>query len=513
MKPSDELFQLIKSLTKSEKRYFKLFSSLQSGQKNYMRLFDAIEEQKVYDEAAIKKQFEGETFIKHLPSEKNHLFNLILKSLRQFHSDKTAAAQLQEILRNIELLFNKALYKECHKLIKRGKKIAYKYEKFYFLLDLIDWQKRLIEEEVHSGKFDQDMNELVDEETNCLEKLRNQAEYQKLYSQINYVFRRGGYNRNEEEQQIVQNIVNHPLIKGKNTAISTKAATACYYIKGMCAVTEKNLEEELENFGRVVKIMEENPPIMQELPKRYLRALNNLMFAYLDYRNFDKFFELNEKIRNLSGKPYFDSIDIEIKIFTLTRNALLLGYELMGQYDKAINELVPDILQGIDHYNDKINREEVILFYYNISTLYFGKGMYKEALRYLNLVLNVKEEKLRQDVLIFAHFFNLIIHFELGNYDLLEYIIKSTKRLAKKKQKFYKMESTIIKYMKKLIKAGNKFDQMPVFEAFEKEINEVLKDPFEMVVTEYFDINSWIKSKLTGKTIEELKREQLTLNN
>lgn len=53
MKPSVELFNLIKSLTKSEKRYFKLTSTLQSGEKNYLRLFEAIENQKVYDEEEI----------------------------------------------------------------------------------------------------------------------------------------------------------------------------------------------------------------------------------------------------------------------------------------------------------------------------------------------------------------------------------------------------------------------------------------------------------------------------
>ena len=127
MKPSTELFQLIKSLTKSEKRYFKLSSSLQSGEKNYMKLFDAVEMQEEYDEVDLKNRFLKETFIKHLPSEKNHLYSLILKSLRGFYSDKSAAAILQEQLRNIELLYNKALYKECSKIIRKAKKIAYDY--------------------------------------------------------------------------------------------------------------------------------------------------------------------------------------------------------------------------------------------------------------------------------------------------------------------------------------------------------------------------------------------------
>ena len=172
MKPSTELFHLIKSLSKSEKRYFKLSSALQSGDKNYLKLFEAIESQDEYNESALKNKFKKETFIQHLPSEKNHLYHLILKSLRGFYADKSAAAMLQEQLRNIELLFNKALYKECSKLIRKAKKMAYDYEKYYFLLDLIDWEKILVEEEYLRGNFDKDLNKLVDEESDCLEKLR-----------------------------------------------------------------------------------------------------------------------------------------------------------------------------------------------------------------------------------------------------------------------------------------------------------------------------------------------------
>ena len=87
MKPSNELFELIKSLTKSEKRFFKLQSSLQSGDKNYIRLFDTIDKMSEYDEEEVKSAFKGEKFIKHLPSEKNHLYKVILKALRSFYGE------------------------------------------------------------------------------------------------------------------------------------------------------------------------------------------------------------------------------------------------------------------------------------------------------------------------------------------------------------------------------------------------------------------------------------------
>ena len=97
-------------------------SSLQLGEKNYIKLFDAIEKQSEYDEEGIKNHFKGETFIRHLPSEKNHLYKLILKSLRLFYADNSVSAILAENIQSIEILYNKALYLECSKLVKKSEK-------------------------------------------------------------------------------------------------------------------------------------------------------------------------------------------------------------------------------------------------------------------------------------------------------------------------------------------------------------------------------------------------------
>jgi len=509
MKPSTELFQLIKSLSKSEKRYFKLTSSLQSGEKNYMKLFDAIEAQEEYDEAAIKKKFSGETFIKHLPSEKNHLYSLILKSLRGFYADKSAAAILQEQLRNIELLFNKALYKECAKLIRKAKKMAYDYEKYYFLLDLIDWEKTMVEEEYLRGNFDKDLTKLVNEESECIEKLRNLAEYQMLYSKINYVFRKGGYARNEDEQKIVSDISNYHLIKGKNTALSTKAATACYYIKGLCASTERNLDESYVNFKKVVKIMEDNPLIMKELSKRYVKALNNVMFAYMDYRRWDECFAMIEKMKGLSKKTGFESIDVQLKLFTFPHNGELLAYISKGEFTVAKNKVIPSIVSGLEKYEDKINSEEKMLFYYNISRAYIGAGDYKDALKYINIVLNDSESGLREDVYAFARLVNLIIHYELGNYDLLDYTLKSTRRFVTKSQRNYQFETVFLKDFRKLLKVKNTLNNKALFVDFKASLQKVLEDPYEQAANEYFDFISWLDSKIENKSYEAIVKDKL----
>ena len=141
MKPSGELFNLIKSLSKSEKRFFKLSSSLQSGEKNYLKIFDAIDEQVEYDEHELKELFKAERFIKHFPSEKNHLYKLILKSLRSYYSDNSISSILKQEIKNIEILYKKTLYEECDKFLNRAKKLDIEHEKFYYHFELLNIEK------------------------------------------------------------------------------------------------------------------------------------------------------------------------------------------------------------------------------------------------------------------------------------------------------------------------------------------------------------------------------------
>ncbi len=495
MRASSELFDLVKSLSKSEKRFFKLSSSLQSGEKNYLKLFDQIDKQSEYDEEEIKEVFKNESFIKHLPSEKNHLYKLILKSLRSFHSDRSISSILRQEIKNIEILFQKALYKECGKFIQRAKKKAYEHEKFYYLFELISWEKKLLEEAIEFGQFDTNLNELIDEELEVIQKLRNLAEYQMLYSQINYLYRSGGFTRNDDERQEVENIANHPLIKGKNTAISLRATTICYYIQGLCAATNRDYEHSADRFLRVKKIMDTNPKIKQDLAKRYVRTLKNLLYCCIEGGDLKGAEKLIEDMRALPNQKGFNNTDTEVKIFTASYIAELLINDRRGDFERSL-KVADEIAEGIAKYGDKINKEQYIVFYYNLAYVYFGNAEYNEALKWVNLLLNDNEQLLRQDIYNFARFFNLIIHYELENYDLIEYLIKSTSRYLKKQNKDYLSEIVILKYLKKLVKNQSESSRKDVFIDFKTEFEKLLENPKEHVVLQYFDFLSWMDAHI-----------------
>ena len=80
--PSTHLFDLVKSLTKAQKRYIRV----QAGPKgkDYLDLMDALLAQTVYDEQKLIKDNSTSKFIKYLAVNKQYLYELLLKYLAQF---------------------------------------------------------------------------------------------------------------------------------------------------------------------------------------------------------------------------------------------------------------------------------------------------------------------------------------------------------------------------------------------------------------------------------------------
>ncbi|MEM6517414.1 MAG: hypothetical protein AAF688_14630, partial [Bacteroidota bacterium] len=120
----DNLFSLIKSLTKSEKRQFKLYvGRLDVNQDSkFLNLFNFLDKANVYDETAILRN----NIIKkqQLANVKAHLYRQILISLKLSPSHQNVRSQIREQLDFASILYHKGLYKQSLKILDKSKEIA-----------------------------------------------------------------------------------------------------------------------------------------------------------------------------------------------------------------------------------------------------------------------------------------------------------------------------------------------------------------------------------------------------
>ena len=93
-----------------------------------------------------------------------------------------------------------------------------------------------------------------------------------------------------------------------------------------------------------------------------------------------------------------------------------------------------------------------------------------DAVRVAFEILNDNEKVLRQDLYAYARLINLLIHYELGNFDLIEYLIKSTQRFLNKKNRDFEVEKLIITNIRKLSKSSSKEKTLEIFHDFRNKL-------------------------------------------
>ena len=141
---TDELFQLIKSLEKAEKRNFKLFvqRNATSSDMKTVQLFDALDKLEDYDEESLLKR---NTDIKkqQLSNLKSHLYRQILASLRILKDDNNIQLQLHELMDYSRILYDKGLYLQSLKTLDRVKEYAKEQHQLTYRLQALIFEKKI----------------------------------------------------------------------------------------------------------------------------------------------------------------------------------------------------------------------------------------------------------------------------------------------------------------------------------------------------------------------------------
>ena len=173
------LFDLIHSLTKSEKRSFKLFAK-RSGERQsakFVLLFDIMERLEEYDEEVIRKKMGGVTKTQ-FANQKVHLYAQLLASLRQSYLNHDIDIQLREQLDYIRLLYKKGLYDQSLRLLTRAKNTTGQYRKDLFQLSLLDYEKQIRSQQV----FDLQEAQVSELDRETMESMQRFSNVQQFFS-------------------------------------------------------------------------------------------------------------------------------------------------------------------------------------------------------------------------------------------------------------------------------------------------------------------------------------------
>ena len=180
-----------------------------------------------------------------------------------------------------------------------------------------------------------------------------------------------------------------------------------------------------------------------------------------------------------------------------------------GTFSEGVN-LVPHIMDKLNEYYLYLDRHRILVFYYKIASLYFGSGDYETAIDYLNKIINWKVD-LRTDLQCYARLLHLIAHYELGNYELLEYLFKSVYRFMAKMGNLSVVEEEIFKFLRRSFRVTPR-QLKEEFERLLSKLKALENNRLETRAFAYLDIISWLESKINRVPVQDIIRQKF-LNN
>jgi hypothetical protein len=169
-------------------------------------------------------------------------------------------------------------------------------------------------------------------------------------------------------------------------------------------------------------------------------------------------------------------------------------------------ELVPQIEEKLAEYTLYLDRHRVLVFYYKFASLYFGGGYYEQSIGYLNKIINWKTD-LRSDLQCYARLLHLIAHYELGNFDLLEYLARSVYRFMAKMENMSRVEEEIMKFLRQSFHIPQQQIKSELDKLLQR-LKGLERSRFETRAFLYLDIISWLESKLRNVAVQDIIREK-----
>jgi hypothetical protein len=504
MKSSEDLFELIKSLNKQEKRYFKVFASRHViGEKNnYVKLFDAIENQDVYNEAKIKEIFRNEKFLKQLPVAKNYLYNLILKSLNSFHKEKSVASKINELIESAAILDKKTLYIQSSKALKKARLLANAHQKYPQLVEINNWTWKISGRAQYSPGLEERFEKILKDEDSVLENMSNLSKYFNLERKIMILHQKALRQKADEKKW--QKFLSDPLLKNPENALSYEAknlfhnlSAACHFKLGSTAAAHRHIAEH-------IKLIESYPLLLPENIERYVLVLSDLVAVQ---RRLGRYGEMSRTISKLRNLPSAYTILLEQNFYrTVLSNSYyteLSAYLDSCQFEKGIT-LQSELVPWLDSMSDKINFFRLSHFYFQFAKLNFIMNYRAEAVNWLNKILNDKSGQIPDETLSRSRILKIIVHFELNDFDLLEYEIKSAYRYLSRRKKLFGYEKVILSYIRKTFRTDSNRNLVKLFIELKDALQKLLRDPFERNPLDSLAIIPWLQSKIEKKALSEI---------
>jgi hypothetical protein len=446
---SDQLHALVHSLEKSERRFLRLYAEMGAGPAhgNYLVLLDALLALPAWDEAHLLDRLRAGALRDNLSSNKTRLLDLVLKSQRLLHAGKDVHTELRNHLTDIELLMAKSLFPAAHKRLRKAKVLARHYEEEAVLLQLLHLELQLAQHPPFKPTEDILGQELPD----CLVRLQEAQGHHLLYERLRLHVRLHGRTRTPEAEDALAALRADAMLSSVPAPLRSQHAHMLrQQVLGTYHLLRGEFDMAVEALGPLLALWAGAPDLIAHRTGLYLSCLNNYLSTCLSVQALHpRFLAAVEATRQLQGLPSDTRLLTDQVAYVQE-----LNYRFNFSTLLESNPFILEISAWIDTHAKRLKPAYALNLYHNLALFHFIYGAHKPANAWLQYILNFPDTATRADIHDFAPIFQLVLQYELQNFDLTDYLLRNASRRIQREGRLLELEKAVLDWFKRLQKVS-----------------------------------------------------------
>jgi hypothetical protein len=393
------------------------------------------------------------------------------------------------------------LYIQSLKILDKVKESAITYHQDSILIQVISLEKKI--ETLHITRSLQDKaDKLAMEAIEVHDRRKMIVQLSNLALQLYSWYVKNGHARNEKDEAGVKQFFHEHLPTEANK--QTGFYERLYLYQSYCwyAFIRQDFLLYYRYARKWIDLFEEQPFMIEVETGHYIKGMHNLLNSHFDLRNFEGFEMALQQFDAFAKSPTANHHEnFKVQTFMYLYTARINQCFITGTFKEGL-QLVPYIEEKLKDYELFLDRHRVLVFNYKIASLYFGNGDYAMCIDYLQRIINDNVD-LRYDIQCYARLMHLLAHYELHNFELMEYLTKSVYRFMAKMENLTVIEEEMFRFLRASFQMS-RFRVKAELEQFLKKIKQFERSRFETRSFAYLDIISWVESKVYQKPLSTI---------
>lgn len=480
----DSLRKLVKGLTASEKRYFRLYAQRGGDGANHLSLFEVLAKDPQLADNDIRQRYGSEKWAANLPVTKNHLKHQILDALVHFGRESGERNSVEHGIRKAGKLHAHGCTDDAVELLKKLEHRA---------ADGLFWNTALLAVQLLKTMQYGDgivvNRQLLAREQQYLNNMLNESAYYALIRELLDIRLGSGSVRDEAERERLEQLMQHRLVNDMERAMTPVSKYYFHTFWGICHSLLLDPDSSEQSYLQSLQLLRSNQALAAGRVQDYFNRLNSYV-SKLSAKGFTPEFTdwLNE-LRAAPSTPIFKDL-ANVKEFTTVYAA---NHELQAYFHeqrfndgaKRADELWAEVRIAFAPVKEPFR----LVFLYNGMVLHVMAGEYQRSTRWIRAIIEMPGEAsmlTRQ----LALFLNIIVRYELRDFELVESLLRSQKRDPRGFGSATAQRT--LKHYGELLRADSS-ELKKLWLQLYQDFSELGNKPEEKPLFALFDFSEWVK--------------------